>query len=668
MSIFIRILLAFFLSLATANLALASLVSPGDVIKGHVKEEESCEKCHKKFDKAAQSGLCKDCHKDVGKDISEKRGYHGRLKEEKECKECHTEHKGRDAKIVILDTAKFDHSQTDYVLKGGHLNEKVKCKSCHLEGKKYSEAPTVCNSCHKKDDKHKGGLGTDCAKCHVEKDWKTTEFDHDKTDFKLLGKHDEVKCDKCHINGKYKDTPKTCVACHKKDDDKAHKGKLGKDCTKCHNEKDWKSIKFDHDKTEFKLLGRHDEVKCDKCHINNKFKDTPKQCFSCHKKDDDKTHKGKFGPKCETCHNEKDWKEILFDHDKKTKFALQGKHRSPPLKCVSCHKGDLYKDKLQMACVSCHKKDDDKTHKGNFGPKCETCHTDKEWKDIIFNHDKQTKFALHGKHVSPPLKCISCHKGDLYKDKLQMTCVSCHKKDDDKAHKGNFGPKCETCHTDKEWKDIKFNHDKQTKYPLQGKHRSPPLKCVSCHKGDLYKDKLQMTCISCHEKDDKHKGQEGKKCETCHSEQDWKRTTFKHNTMSKFPLLGNHALVECKKCHLAVTFKDAKSDCWSCHEKDDAKIHKRRLGTECQECHNARNWKSWDFDHDKTKFKLDGPHKNIGDCYKCHVRPMDKKVTAPATCGGCHDKDDVHNGDFGPRCERCHTGDTWRDVNVGVGK
>ncbi|MDP2804597.1 MAG: cytochrome c3 family protein, partial [Gallionellaceae bacterium] len=349
----------------------------------------------------------------------------------------------------------------------------------------------------------------------------------------------------------------------------------------------------------------------------------------------------------------------------KTKFPLLGKHRAP-VKCVACHKGDLFKDKLQMTCVSCHKKEDDKAHKGNFGPKCETCHAERDWKEILFDHTKQTKYPLLAKHKD--VKCVTCHKGDLYKDKLQTTCVSCHKKDDDKAHTGNFGIKCEACHVEKGWKEIHFDHGK-TKFPLLGKHQSP-LKCVSCHKGDLYKDKLPMDCFSCHEKDDKHKGQEGKKCETCHNEKDWKTTTFKHNSMSKFPLLGGHAVVEkdCKKCHLAVTFKDAKSDCWSCHEKDDTKIHKRRFGTECQECHNVRSWKSWDFDHDKTRFKLNGPHKNIPNCYRCHDRPMEKKVRASQTCGGCHDRDDVHNGDFGPQCDRCHIGDKWKDLRIGAGR
>ncbi len=571
----------------------SNLLLPGDVIKGHAKEEQDCEKCHKKFDKGAQPRLCMDCHKDIGKDVAGKSGFHGRLDAAKECKECHTEHKGRDAKIAEFDHAKFDHKQTDFVLKGAHLGEKVKCTSCHKPDKKFSQAPTYCNDCHKKDDKHKGGLGTDCAKCHIDKDWKTTEFDHDKTHFKLLGKHVDVKCVKCHIEHKYKDTPKTCVACHKQDDVKAHKGKLGTDCAKCHSEKDWKTTKFDHDKTEFKLLGKHEEVKCDKCHIDKKYKGTPKLCNACHKKDDDKAHKGKFGPKCETCHTEKDWKEITFDHEKKTKFPLLGKHRAP-------------------------------------------------------------------------LKCTSCHKGDLYKDKLEMTCIACHKKDDDKSHKGKFGTKCETCHDENDWKKSVFDHDKKTKFPLLGKHKSPaPLKCTACHKGDLVKDKLPMDCFSCHEKDDKHKGQEGKKCETCHGAESWNKTTFDHQRMSKYPLLGRHFLVACKKCHLTPLFKDAPKECMGCHEKDD--VHKRRLGTECQVCHSTRSWETWDFDHNKTDFKLDGPHKKSANkCYSCHSKPMDKKVVLSSSCGSCHDRDDVHNGNFGDRCDRCHDGNTWKDIKLGV--
>lgn len=557
------------------------ILSPGKLISGHAKIDSECSKCHKKFDKAAQPTLCKDCHKDVARDIGEMRGYHGRLKEQKECKECHTDHKGRDAKIVIFDSAKFDHGLTDFQLKGGHLNEKVKCKNCHVPGKKFSEAPSACYSCHKKDDTHKGGLGNDCVKCHEEKDWKTARFDHTKTNFKLLGKHNEIKCKACHMGEKFKDTPKLCNSCHKKED----------------------------------------------------------------------KHKGDFGAKCETCHVEKAWKDIIFDHARQTKYPLLWKHEE--IKCTLCHKGNIQKEKLKQTCVACHKKDD--THKGNFGQKCESCHLEKGWKEILFDHTKKTKYPLLGKHLTA--KCVSCHKGDIVKEKLPVDCLSCHRAQD--THKGSFGTKCESCHVERDWKEILFNHTKQTKYPLLGKHKE--VKCSGCHKGDVYKDKTQNTCIACHEKDDKHKGQEGKKCESCHNEQSWTKAQFDHNK-SIFPLQGKHLLLECKKCHATPTFKDAKTDCWSCHQIED--IHRRRLGTACEKCHNVRSWEAWDFDHNKTSFKLDGPHAKL-DCYQCHQLPMNKILSVSSSCGSCHASNDVHNGEYGRQCESCHIGSTWKKVKVG---
>lgn len=561
------------------------LVRPGLVIEGHAKYENECDLCHKPFDKAAQSGLCKDCHKEIAADITGRRGYHGQMKEAKECNECHTDHKGRDARIAKLETVGFDHlRETGFELKGGHLKSKVLCKDCHSPLKKYRDADTKCISCHEKADKHKGGLGPECQDCHVEKDWKTTHFDHSKTKFVLRGKHLDVKCIDCHPKEKFKDTTMLCNDCHKKVD----------------------------------------------------------------------KHKGNFGLKCETCHNDKSWKEIIFDHDKQSKYPLLGKHREA--KCIGCHKGDIYKEKLKTDCNACHRKDD--KHKGNFGPKCETCHTERDWKEIPFDHDKKTKYRLLGKHRDT--KCIGCHKGVLYKEKLKTDCNSCHKKDD--KHKGSFGAKCEPCHTERSWKEIPFDHDKKTKYRLLGKHRE--TKCVACHKGDLYKDKLKTDCYACHQKDDKHEGQQGKKCETCHREQSWKKTDFNH-LMSRYPLTGRHLLTDCKKCHLSPRYKDAKSDCWSCHKKQD--VHKRALGTKCEPCHNTRDWKSWDFDHEKTEFKLRGKHQKI-PCADCHKPPRGNKMTLVENCVDCHGKDDIHDGAFGGRCEHCHVGEAWKTIKVGSGR
>jgi len=557
---------------------------PGQVVKDHAKWEEKCDVCHKLFDKSAQDGLCQRCHKDVASDVAQKKGFHGKRKGQEECHICHTEHKGRQANIAPFNMKTFDHTKTDFLLLGGHTGKKVQCRSCHKPEKKYRKAPSQCYACHRKDDVHKGKLGTGCANCHTEKHWKDLKFDHRKTRFPLRGKHQKVKCEDCHQKQRFKNTPRTCYACHKKDD--YHRGVLGKKCLECHAEQNWKVSTFDHARdTKFVLKGKHRTAKCEGCHKVPVAKvKTKSTCFACHRKAD--THKGRFGKKCATCHNEKSWTVNLFDHTRDTKYPLRWKHRK--VKCVSCHKGNLYKDKISTKCLACHRKDD--THRGRFGPKCATCHTEKTWKVSTFDHNRDTKFELKGKHV-----------------------------------KGKDGQ----------------------------------VKCESCHKESLYDTKLATNCYACHKKDDKHRGQEGTKCEECHNEQKWKDVRVDHS-LTRFPLLGNHQLVPCKDCHSTTAFKDAPMACVKCHIKDD--VHKRRLGPQCDSCHNSRDWKLWDFDHNRrTKFILDGGHDGL-DCLACHTEPSKTKLETPNTCNGCHRADDIHEGDFGPQCERCHFTSNWEEL------
>ena len=627
---------------------------PGKVIQGHLKWEDDCQKCHKRFDKEGQNQLCRDCHKEINSDIQSKKGFHGRMKEGRLCIDCHTEHKGRMAEIAPINEKTFKHDQTDFELKGSHSDPKTDCKDCHKPKTKYRDAPNDCNGCHKKDDKHEGDLGIACQNCHSEKNWKDTKdkFNHNKTDFPLKGKHLDVKCEDCHLTKKYHETPKDCISCHKKDD--KHKGEFGAKCENCHSDQSWKETNFDHARdTKYQLKGAHQSTKCESCHKPGTPLNLPTTCVSCHKGDD--KHQGSLGDRCEKCHIEKSWASTPdFNHDD-TKFPLRDKHKEA--KCQSCHKNGL-KEKLPLLCNECHQKDD--KHNGNFGTKCETCHAEKDWKDPSkFNHDRDTKYVLKDKHKAT--KCESCHVGKLYGQNLKMDCFSCHQKDDE--HKGRYGNKCESCHVEVTWKTLIFNHDKDTKYPLLGKHKS--VKCDSCHKASLYNDKLKSTCVACHRQDDKHKGQEGDKCEDCHNEKSWTDTKFDH-AKSKFPLLGKHLTVDCKKCHLSPTFKDAKSECVSCHIKDDA--HKLRLGPQCEICHNARDWKIWDFDHDqRTNFKLEGGHKGIS-CYDCHRNPSkDKKLATPVACGDCHSSDDVHEGNFGMQCERCHVSTSWTQLKPAAG-
>jgi hypothetical protein len=74
-------------------------------------------------------------------------------------------------------------------------------------------------------------------------------------------------------------------------------------------------------------------------------------------------------------------------------------------------------------------------------------------------------------------------------------------------HGGRYGAKCDTWHDSNKWATIRFNHDRDTKFPLRAAHAK--VRCDACHTGDLYRDKLQTACVSCHRKDDRHDGQLG---------------------------------------------------------------------------------------------------------------------------------------------------------------
>jgi len=526
-----------------------------------------------------------DCHKEVGQDMRERTGYHGRLKPQA-CRSCHTDHKGRGARIVDLDKQKFDHAQTDYQLHGKH--SKVECEKCHEPKKKYWESPSDCNACHKKDDVHKGSLGPKCADCHTESDWKEAKFDHDKTRFALKGKHADAKCVDCHKKGDdYKAAPRTCIGCHKKDDDgaKGHKGLYGEKCEACHGAKAWKPATFNHDNdTKYALRGKHRTTKCADCHTGHLYKDKAgTACVDCHKKDDDgiKGHKGGLGRDCAACHSEAGWKEKgKFDHDK-TKFPLLGKHIDT--KCADCHKSTNYKE-APKDCIGCHKKDD--KHEATLGTKCEACHIERDWKNVTrYDHDK-SRFKLRNAHAAKKVLCKDCHVDLKHYRDTPMDCYACHKKHD--KHEGQQGTKCETCHNDRDWKTTLFDHG-LTRFPLLGKHDK--VECKECHKSPRFKD-AKIACVACHLKDDVHKKTLGPACEPCHNARSWKAWDFDHDKRTKYVLDGKHKGVACKACHTQPMEGKviASTRCYSCHVKND--VHDGTYGRQCEQCHVTASFKT----------------------------------------------------------------------------
>ena len=504
----VRVTMLMSISLLTGTAArpgtVETLLMPGKVTQAHAKLESDCSNCHDRSSRKAQSQLCLDCHKEIAADLRDRRGFHGRMSNAGvgECRACHAEHRGRDSDIVQLDPAQFDHRQSDFALEGAHRT--LACASCHEARAAWSKASAVCGSCHKAADVHQGQMGQNCADCHTAATWAGARFDHGKTRFALSGVHQKIACNACHVGGRYKDSPQTCVGCHATDD--AHRGSRGDTCGNCHTTSDWKTAKFDHAKeTGFALLGAHDRLDCSTCHRSGNFKDKlPKDCHGCHRADD--SHAGRFGDKCEDCHTNDQWRPVDYDHAARAKFALAGAHAK--LGCHVCHTAGVATQKLRTDCASCHRAQD--PHGGSLEGGCDSCHGQQDWKsDLVFDHEL-TDFPLTGLHAVA--SCAQCHR-TLAFGRAPTTCNGCHAHED--VHKGGLGQKCESCHSPNGWAIWEFDHAKQTGFALTGAHAK--TSCAGCHQEPPGTKKMRSDCVSCHRKDDRHLGAYGLQCDRCHT-------------------------------------------------------------------------------------------------------------------------------------------------------
>lgn len=152
-------------------LSFDQLLRPGKLIEGHSRYEDKCETCHEKLNKEQQNERCVGCHdhRNIASDIKDNKGFHGKAEiiSRVLCSHCHTDHKGRDADVVLFDADSFDHTVSDFELEGKHRN--TECSACHRPEDKYSQAPGGCIDCHKDNQPHKERLGKECDKCHTTK-------------------------------------------------------------------------------------------------------------------------------------------------------------------------------------------------------------------------------------------------------------------------------------------------------------------------------------------------------------------------------------------------------------------------------------------------------------------------------------------------------------------
>jgi hypothetical protein len=535
-----------------------------------------------------------------------------------------------------LDTygREFNHDLFPFSLGGKH--DKVSCSQCHNNQHSIPELKSTsqdCFACHQKDDTHQGGYGNNCKVCHSSSGWKPTTLDHDSTKYILEGKHVDVPCEKCHLEGVLAGTPKDCQSCHSLDD--IHEGRFGIDCASCHTTIGWKPADFDHNLSLFKLDGKHVDTACNLCHIEGVYKGTPSDCFTCHVKDD--KHKGSLGRNCGSCHFTYDWVTANFNHSLSF-FKLTGKHVG--VDCQNCHLNGVYKG-TPSACYGCHTSDD--RHNGSFGFYCENCHGSSGWSPATFDHS-QSSFKLTGKHVT--VGCEGCHTSGIYQG-TPSNCYACHASND--KHNGGYGKNCNTCHSESGWLPATFDHSLAS-FKLTGKHIS--VSCQGCHTNGIYQG-TPTNCYSCHASNDKHKGAYGTNCENCHATSGWLPAVFDHS-LATFKLTGQHVNVACQGCHVNGVYQGTPTNCYGCHISNDK--HKGAYGTNCENCHATSGWLPAAFDHSLASFKLTGKHVSVA-CQDCHVNGVYQGT--PTNCYACHASNDKHNGSYGTNCDNCHSTSGW---------
>ena len=389
--------------------------------------------------------------------------------------------------------------------------------------------------------------------------------------------------------------------------------------------------------------------------------------------------------------------------------------------CRTCHK--LAAGSRQFKCLDCHTDIASRlnAHRGYHSAvvnlqsgdnDCVRCHSEHTGRNVpiirwvpsqrAFDHSR-TGFPLQGKHAG--LECRQCHTAahisaasrDTIKVKdlnrtflgLNRDCATCHTD----AHQGQLGTHCADCHTPAAWKPAPgFDHGR-TPFPLTGMHRQ--VGCEKCHDRSsstpaallpaestganpgrvvrvrLFKGLSFSGCESCHQDPHHNAFQDVQikgKCESCHTTEGWKKNrsaaVFNHD-MTRFRLVGKHALVSCDKCHKGDDFHRpiAHDRCRDCHEDPhNGQFAARTAGSDCSSCHSPDNFKPPLFDrvaHMSSAFPLEGKHAALR-CGQCH-HPEGPKAhfkIGKLRCAECHAE--PHGGEFAGdphnnKCEECHT-------------
>ncbi len=290
---------------------------------------------------------------------------------------------------------------------------------------------------------------------------------------------------------------------------------------------------------------------------------------------------------------------------------LQGvaSHAELDRRCGACHAAPGSGATMSVRCLECHSDiqaelgDSSALHGAlDEAGQCLLCHTEHRGRTAGITrirgsglaHDQfGFSLATHRQTAGgAPFRCGDCH-GERGFGFEAGRCASCHRAYQPEfvaRHERDWGGDCRACHegTDR-FSRGQFSHD-STRFTLTGAHRKTA--CAECHAGTRALAGFRSSptdCISCHRKQDTHRGEFGSDCAACHGTDSWPDARFEH----AFPINhGEQGRVACRTCHdQAPSYRSY--TCYGCHEHTPERIRREHdeegtgnLGN-CVRCHRT---------------------------------------------------------------------------------
>jgi hypothetical protein len=473
------------------------------------------------------------------------------------------------------------------------------------------------------------------------------------------------------------------------------------------------AVPFDHNKTGFVLRDVHTTLRCEQCHVDGIFKNTPKDCAGCHavgtrvNATPKPVNHVSTNSSCDTCHvsattfQVKSFKHIGITngcsscHNGQSLGVVSkpASHFPTLLPCENCHTNTntftswkMDHTGLTTGCASCHS--------GQFpgvvsGPPVLTAHIPTNGAPCESCHASTTTFlgAVYSHASVAPGTCITCHSG-------AMPGVT----GKPASHIPTLGINtCDTCHANTNgfttWLNGFYDHITPASTGT----------CLSCHNGS-YTNWLAQG------QNPGHIATLGAQCDTCHTSS---------NTLNFTTFLGagyNHSAVVPGSCSNAgchdgsaaglgagalgkssfPTHIPTSAACDTCHTASVTQNYTTFLGAlydhttispspagRCNTCHNGTTATGKNVGHIPTTAQCDTCHKTqwgvswLGALF--HANNTTTPVAGVCGGSGCHDgsangvaagaqgKPVTHVPTTGINCDSCHTSSTTLNFSTWLG-